>query len=219
MATAVIQSKVRKVRPFALAGLTLLSAALSACLGPNPSPTPIASPTPTASQARGSTPVPTSIDACRLLTLEHAQALNGVPYKRGDGQTLSNGLSVCYWDSAAARATVEVGFSFWPSAADAQAAYDAALASGSPAGWVATPVAGLGDAAVITRLTPTPTPTPNPASSAAALASDASDNFSGAGNILVRRGTLFLEVGYNNGTAPTDAALEAAATQVLAELP
>ncbi|MGZ6256777.1 MAG: hypothetical protein ACXWMB_07155 [Candidatus Limnocylindria bacterium] len=107
---------------------------------------------------------------------------------------------MCYWDNAAARATVEVGFSFWPSVAAAQAAYDAALTSGSPAGSSVTPVAGLADAAVIARQTPTP-------------------NVSGAGNILVRRDVLFVTVGYYNGTTPTDAALEATATLVLGELP
>jgi hypothetical protein len=219
VATALVRSTTGKLGPFGLAGLTLAAAALTACLGPNLSPTPIPSPIPTASPTSGISAVATSIDPCGLLTVEQASAVNGVPYKGGDAQTLSNGLSVCYWDNAAARATVEVGFSFWPSAAAAQAANDAALASGSPAGWVTSPVAGLANAAAITRLTPTPTPTPNPASSPASVGSDASDNFTGAGNILVRRDTLFLEIGYHNGTTPTDAALEAVATQVLEELP
>jgi hypothetical protein len=163
------------------------------------------------SQTSGSSAVPTSIDACRLLTVEQASALNGVPYKGGDAQTLPNGLSVCYWDNAVARATVEVGFSFWPSAAAAQAAYDAALSSGSPAGSAVTPVAGLADAAIIARQTPTPTPS--------STSSVGTANVTGAGNIFVRRDALFLTVGYYNGTTPTDAALKAAATLVLGELP
>jgi hypothetical protein len=200
VAMALARSTIGKFRPFAVAGLTLTAAVLTACLGPSLSPTPIPSPTPAASPTSGISAVPTSIDACGLLTVEQASAVNGVPYKGGSAQTLSNGLSVCYWDNAAARATVEVGFSFWPSVAAAQAAYDAALTSGSPAGSAVTPVAGLADAAVIARLTPTP-------------------DVTGVGNIFVRRDALFFTVGYYNGTTPTDAALKAAAILVLGELP
>ena len=204
---ALVRPMTGKARPLALAGLMLAAAAVTACLGPNPSPTSTTRPTSTASQTRGSSPVLTSIDPCRLLTLEQASALNGVPYKGGDAQTLTNGLSVCSWDNADAPATVEVGFSFWPSAAAAQVAYDAALASASAGGLTVTPVAGLADGAAITRQTPTPN------------ATGAGNLFSGADNIFVLRDALFLMVGYYNGAAPTDTALEAAASLVLGELP
>ena len=200
MATARVRSMIGKWRLFALAGLTLMAVDLAACLGPTPSPTPTRSPTPTARPTSGISAIPTSIDACSLLTVEQASALNGVPYKGGGTDTLSNGLSVCDWDNAAAQATVEVGFSYWPSAAAAHAAYGAALSKGTPGGSTVTPLAGLADAAVIARWMPMP-------------------SAPGVGNIFVRRDALFLTVGYYNGTIPTDAALEAAATLILGELP
>jgi hypothetical protein len=207
VATALVRSTIGKSRPSALAGLTLAAAALTACLGPNLSPTPVPSPTPTARPTSGISAVPTSIDPCGLLTIEQASAVNGVPYKGGEAQKLSNGISVCSWDNAAARATVEVRFSFWPSAAVARAAYDAALTGGS----AVTPVAGLADAAIIIRQTSAPIPSSTSSAETASVP--------GEGNIFVRRDALFFTVGYYNGSTPTDAALKAAALLVLGKLP
>ena len=113
---------------------------------------------------------------------------------------------MCSWDNAAARATVEVGFGFWSSATNAQAAYDAAVETTDQVWLVAIPVAGLGDSAsLVVQQVPAPAASDVPAPS--------------AGRIYVRRGPLVIAVGYYGGIAPTTAALEAAAAHVLAELP
>lgn len=187
--TEVIASRLtRAAVTTALAGFALTAAALTGC-GLNPSPSQ------TANLA-----LPTSIDPCTLLTDEQASALNVVTYKSGAAEPPIGGLSMCSWDNAAARATVEIGFAFWPSATAAQAAYDAAVTRASPPGSAVTPVAGPADGAVIARQTPTQT-------------------VIGTGAIVVRRGALLITVGYYNGTPPTDEALKAAAAFVLSELP
>jgi hypothetical protein len=152
------------------------------------------------SQASAIPALPSSIDACILLTAGQASAINGVSYKGGAAESPLVGLSMCSWDNATARASVEVGFAFWPSPTAAQAAYDAALTSASQAGSAITPVAGLADAAAIAQQA-------------------GAEAVTGDGWIFIRRGTLVVAVGYYGGTAPTDAALKAAATSVLAKLP
>lgn len=179
--------------------LTFTAAVLAGCLGPEPSPSPTRRPTPSPSQSSGIPALPSSIDPCTLLTADQASAVNGVTYKGGGGQPPANGLSMCSWDNATDRAFVEVGFAFWSNAADAEAAYDAAIADASKAGYTITPMTGLADVAAIARRTP---PTGN-----------------GLGAILVRRGALVITVDYNGGTPPADAALRAAAALVLGELP
>lgn len=189
----------RKGTVIAFAGLALTAAALVGCLGPEPSPRPTVRPTPSASQASGVPALPSSIDPCTLLAAEQVSAVNGVTYKDGNAQPPANGLSMCSWDNATARAFVEVGFAFWPSAADAEAAYDAAITSASEASYAITPVASIADSAAIARRTP-PTGTAR-------------------GAVFVRRGALVVTVDFDGGTAPTDAGLRAAVTLVLGGLP
>jgi hypothetical protein len=111
------------------------------------------------------------------------------------------GLSMCSWVNATAEASVDLGLAFWPDLSAAQAAYDAVLAdTAKKFGLAIAPVAGLADAAAIAQSPPAP-------------------NDAGVGWIFVRKGSLVVALGYNGGTAPSEAALHDAAARVVAELP
>jgi hypothetical protein len=105
-------------------------------------------------------------------------------------------MQECVWQSATAQASLTVQVANWPNATTAETAYAAAVAAMQ--GFSVEDVAGFADACKIVRA---------PAGTIS------------TGGIYVRKGATFFDVVYLAGSAPSDSALQQAATLVLGGLP
>ncbi|HXX60481.1 MAG TPA: hypothetical protein VEI48_04215 [Candidatus Sulfotelmatobacter sp.] len=158
-----------------------------------PAATPTAVPSPAGSAALGS--LPPGFNACTLLTAAQATAVNGSTYPAGVNHVLNGGFIECVWQTPTPPSSITLQVLSTSGDTSAQEAY--AKAEASVHGFSQTPVTGVGDEAEIAR-------------------APAGVN---TGGIYVRKGSLFFDVVYLGGTAPTDDGLTAAATLVLGNLP
>jgi len=160
-----------------------------------PTATATATPSPAPSTSASLGPIPSGFDPCTLLSDQEASAVNGVTYGDGVMHVLNLGFVDCVWQSPAGGSVV-VQLLQAPSADLAQEAYVEAQATLH--GFTLTTLSGFADEAVIAR---------------------APGGTVSTGGIYVRDGSTYFDVVYVGGTAPSDGALQLAATLVLGALP
>ena len=165
---------------------------------PAPTATPAATPTavPSPSGSAGLASLPPGFNACTLLTDAQASAINGSSYPPGVNHLLNTGFIECVWQTPTPPSSITVQVLSTSGDTSAQEAY--AKAEASVHGFSLTPVPNFADEAEIARA---PAGTAN------------------TGGIYVREGSIFFDVVYLGGTAPSDGALQGAATLVLGNLP
>lgn len=159
----------------------------------SPSATPSATPTPAPPAGGSQSAAPVAIHPCALLSSAQAGMVNGVSYGAGVEHPMSNGGVECVWQNATVHASVTVQVVVWPSASEADAAYAEALAAAQ--GFSLVEVPGFADHATIAR--------------AGTL----------TGGIYVREGSIFFDVVYLRGAAPSPGQLKLTAELVLGGLP
>ncbi len=179
---------------------TPVSGGGSSASAPTPTPTATATATPTAvpspSGSAALASLPPGFNACTLLTGDQVTAVNGSTYPAGVNHLLNGGFIECVWQTPTPPSSITLQVLATSGDTSAQEAY--ANAEALVHGFSLVSVPGVGDEAEIARA---PAGTVN------------------SGGIYVRRGNLFFDVVYLNGTGATDAALTLAATQVLGNLP
>ena len=165
---------------------------------PTPTPTATATATPTAvpspSGSAALASLPPGFNACTLLTGDQVTAVNGSKYPAGVNHLLNGGFVECVWQTPTPPSSITLQVLATSGDTSAQEAY--ANAEAEVHGFSVVTVPGVGDEAEIARAPGVNT-----------------------GGIYVRRGNLFFDVVYLNGTGATDAALVLAATEVLGNLP
>jgi hypothetical protein len=107
---------------------------------------------------------------------------------------VSSALVECVWQSSSPHASITVQVAFLPNVSEAQAAYAEAVASQN---FAVKDVPNFADKAAIVR----------------------APGIANTGGIYVREGSLFFDVVYVRGAAPTDGQLKLAAEIVLGGLP
>jgi hypothetical protein len=148
-----------------------------------------------------------ALHACALLTAAQAGQVNGATYAAGQehagaagpvpGQeTTAPASSICVWQGPSAHASLTVQEVSDASPASAQARL--ATMKGTLQGFTVSDLTGFADAAFIAR-------SPQGGIS--------------TGGIYAVHGSIFFDVVYLQGTAPSDSALEQAGTAVLGNLP
>ena len=165
---------------------------------PAPTTTPTATPTsvPSPAGSAGLASLPPGFDACTLLTAAQASGINGSSYPTGVNHVLNGGFIECVWQTPTPPSSITLQVLATSGVTAAQEAYAKAKALAN--GFTLTAVANFADEAEIARAPSTTIKT---------------------GGIYVRKGSLFFDVVYLGGTAPTDDGLTAAATLVLGNLP
>ncbi len=196
-----------------LAAAVLVLAALLAGCGastPTPLPLPTASPTLAPTDTVQATAAPTALDPCQLISSQEASALAGATYGAGAESSTPEGLKICtYGYQTAAPFTIDV---FQAKSVDDAKAAKAKFLSDLQANLAQLASQGL-----------TVTDLPNFADGATVGHVNIS---TGQGTINGNafgflKGTVFFgfSVITENGTAPTDQAMQAMATTVLSRLP
>ena len=178
---------------------------------PAPTPTATATSTPTAVPSpSGSTALaslPPGFNACTLLTRDQVSAINGSTYPAGVNHVLNGGFIECVWQTPTPPSSITLQVLASSGDTSAQEAY--ANAEAEVHGFSVVTVPGCG--------APTGTASATPCvGDEAEIARAPGVN---TGGIYVRRGNIFYDVVYLNGTGATNAALVLAATQVLGNLP
>jgi len=165
---------------------------------PSPTPTATATSTPTAvpspSGSAALASLPPGFNACTLLTSDQVSAINASTYPAGVNHVLNGGFIECVWQTPTPPSSITLQVLATSGDTSAQEAY--ANAEAEVHGFSVVTVPNVGDEAQIARAPGVNT-----------------------GGIYVRRGNIFFDVVYLNGTGATDAALVLAATQVLGNLP
>jgi hypothetical protein len=167
-------------------------------------------PSPSGSAALAS--LPPGFNACTLLTGDQVTAVNGSKYPAGVNHLLNGGFIECVWQTPSPPSSVTLQVLSTSGDTSAQEAY--AKAEASVQGFSLVTVPGCG----------APTGTAPASASATPCVGDEAEIARApagvnTGGIYVRRGNLFFDVVYLNGTGATDAALVLAATEVLGNLP
>jgi hypothetical protein len=160
----------------------------------SPPASPAPNPTPTPVVGPIGQPTPTAFNPCVLLTSAQASAINKVTYGAGVPSRASSGMVECVWQSNAPHASVTVQVALLSNPGEAEAAFAEAVGNEH---FTVTNVPNFGDKAAVVR----------------------APHIVNTGGIYVRDGSLFFDVVYLNGSAPTDGELKLAAEIVLGGLP
>lgn len=176
--------------------------ASAASTTPAPTAPPAPTPAPSSSGSEVIGPVPSDFDPCTLLTPDQATAINGLSYGPGTAHVLHNGAVECVWghDSPPGSITVQVVVA---------ASSDAAA------------TAFANSQVDLHGFNPQPVPSffqPATSDQKAVIARAPAGTIS-TGGIYVLDGTVFFDVVYLGGTAPSDGQLRVAALLVLGAIP